>query len=352
MADKKLTKFDFVVGNPPYQNQTTDNANRQEPIYNVFMDASYSVADKVELITPARFLFNAGQTPNQWNKKMLNDEHFKVLHYEIDSEKVFPNTDIKGGVAITYRDKSVKCGAIKTFIPYNELNSICNKVKKISSAFFNEIITGQSNFNLDELYVDFPSAKNKIHSNGRSKQIRSNAFEKFPEIFINEKDEMHKFAMYGIEGRTRITKYVNDKYIEKVDINNFYKIMIPQANGSGAIGETLSTPVMGTPVMGTPVMGYTQSFIGVGKFSTELEAKNCLKYVKTKFCRAMLGTLKVTQNNAAPEIWSNVPIQDFTNKSDIDWSKSIKEIDQQLYKKYGLSEDEIKFIEEKVKEMA
>ena len=75
-----------------------------------------------------------------------------------------------------------------------------------------------------------------------------------------------------------------------------------------------------------------------------------MKYVKSKFARVLLGVLKITQDNN-PEKWSKVPVQDFTSNSDIDWSKSISEIDQQLYRKYGLSEDEINFIETKVQEM-
>ena len=73
-------KFDFVIGNPPYQDNTKgDNDSFAPPIYDKFMDAAYSIADKVELIHPARFLFNAGSTPKKWNKKMLEDEHFKIL---------------------------------------------------------------------------------------------------------------------------------------------------------------------------------------------------------------------------------------------------------------------------------
>ncbi|WP_022932097.1 hypothetical protein [Treponema bryantii] len=85
-------------------------------------------------------------------------------------------------------------------------------------------------------------------------------------------------------------------------------------------------------------------------FETQVEAENCMKYIKTKFARAMLGTLKVTQDNPR-ETWLNVPIQDFTATSDINWNKSIPEIDKQLYKKYGLSADEVEFIESKVREM-
>ena len=76
-----------------------------------------------------------------------------------------------------------------------------------------------------------------------------------------------------------------------------------------------------------------------------------MRYLKSKLTRALLGTLKITQNNSS-DVWKNVPLQDFTKKSDIDWSKSILEIDKQLYKKYGLSKEEIAFIEEKVQPMA
>ena len=122
-------KFDFVIGNPPYQDNTSgDNETYAPPIYHLFMDTAYSISDKVELIHPARFLFNAGSTSKDWNKKMLNDPHFKVLYYEQDSSKVFANTDIKGGIAITYRSASDNFGVIEMFTSFPELNSILQKV--------------------------------------------------------------------------------------------------------------------------------------------------------------------------------------------------------------------------------
>ena len=75
-----------------------------------------------------------------------------------------------------------------------------------------------------------------------------------------------------------------------------------------------------------------------------------MSYIKTKFARTMLGTLKVTQDNPR-DTWANVPMQDFTSNSDIDWNKSIPEIDQQLYAKYGLDVLEIEFIESMIKPM-
>jgi type II restriction enzyme len=125
-----------------------------------------------------------------------------------------------------------------------------------------------------------------------------------------------------------------------------YKVIVPRANGSGALGETLSSPVVLKPNE-----GYTQTFIGIGAFDNENEANNALKYLKTKFSRTMLSVLKNTQHNEK-DTWRKVPLQDFTDNSDIDWSKAIPEIDKQLYKKYGLTQEEIDFIETNVKEMA
>jgi hypothetical protein len=93
-----------------------------------------------------------------------------------------------------------------------------------------------------------------------------------------------------------------------------------------------------------------KTFITIGTFSEQSEADACLKYVKSKFTRAMLGVLKITQHNPA-KVWKYVPLQDFTNASDIDWSKPIPEIDQQLYSKYKFDADEIAFIELHIKPM-
>ena len=122
-------------------------------------------------------------------------------------------------------------------------------------------------------------------------------------------------------------------------------MFVPKSNGSGAIGEVLSTPLIGEPLIGG-----TQTFISIGAFDSRSEAEACLKYIKTKFARTMLGILKVTQDNPK-DTWRFVPLQDFTSGSDIDWSQSVAEIDRQLYKKYALTPDEIAFIEEKVSPM-
>ena len=341
-------KFDFCIGNPPYQVEMEgENETYMQPIYDRFIDASYDVADKVELIHPARFLSNAGATPKQWNEKMLSDNHFKVLKYEASSKNIFPNTDIKGGVAITYHDITKEFEPIRIFISDDSLRRVYNKLwknKEISS--FESIVHLQMGFNLKKLYELYPQSEQLIGDPGKNRRLRSNIFSQMPEVFTEKKKSEDDVKILGVISNKRCYRYVNRAVLD--DIDNYldmYKVIVPASNGSGAIGEVLSTPLIGTPLIGT-----TQTFIVIGGFETELEANACLKYVKTKLARVMLGILKVTQGNP-PEKWHFVPMQDFTDKSDIDWTKSVHEIDLQLYKKYGLSDDEIEFIETHVKEM-
>ena len=105
------------------------------------------------------------------------------------------------------------------------------------------------------------------------------------------------------------------------------------------------------PAIGEPNDVATDTFLCVGAFNSKSEAEALLKYINGKFSRVLLGILKVSQDNS-PDKWKYVPLQDFTAHSDIDWSKSVAEIDRQLYRKYDLTADEIEFIETHVKEMA
>lgn len=337
--------FDVIVGNPPYQETmagTSDN-----PIYNLFYDNAFELCNKVSLITPARYLFKAGKTPKDWNEKMLNDEHFKVVFYEQDSSKLFPDTDIKGGLAITYRDANKNFGKIGFFTNYKELNGILEKVRKSNFKTLADLVYAPESYRLTKkLHEEHPEIKSKL-SKGHDFDVTSNIFSKLNELFTNEKpnDGNDYIQIFGLEGSNRVYKYIRNDYIMPHDNLMKYKVFVPKSNGSGAIGEVLSTPLIGQPLI-----GHTQTFISIGSFDTEYEANSLLKYLKTKFARTMLGTLKVTQDNKKAT-WLNVPLQDFTANSDIDWSKSVSEIDKQLYKKYGLSKDEIEFVESKVREM-
>ena len=140
-------------------------------------------------------------------------------------------------------------------------------------------------------------------------------------------------------------------YITTADNLSKYKVIISKADGAaGKIGNPIPARVLGKVEIGKPNLAYTDTFIGIGNFDTLDEAEACMKYVKSRFARTMLCTKKVTQDNSK-ELWANVPLQDFTSSSDINWSCSISEIDKQLYAKYNLSDEEVKFIEAMIKPM-
>lgn len=345
----KKMKFDYIIGNPPYQDNTLgENETFAPPIYNVFMESSYNLADKVELIHPARFLFNAGSTPKSWNQKMLHDRHFKILKYESDCKSFFIHSEIKGGISISYRDKTADYGEIGIFTQYPELNSILRKVTshKDFSDFSKVVITRTAYRLTKKLHEDYPEAIGQL-SDGHAYDMSSNIFERLPQVFQDSKpdDGLEYISILGRINNSRIYKFIRREYVNDVINLDKYKVFMPGANGNGTFGEIISSPM----VVG-PGVGSTETFISIGAYEGKYEAENTLKYIKTKITRALLNILKATQANT-PEKWRCVPLQDFTDNSDIDWSKSIAEIDKQLYKKYGLSQEEINFIEKNVKEM-
>lgn len=333
-------KFDVVIGNPPYQQSAKGASTRSEPIYPQFMDLSYKISDLVSLITPARFLFNAGQTSKAWNYEMLHDSHLKVILYEQNSGKIFPNTDIKGGIAITLRDSNSKFGAIGMFTPYEELNSITKRIENLHSRSLSAIVSSRGNYRFsDKLFNDHPDIKS-ILGKGTGNMIVSNSFEKLPDIFVSKEID-NSFKFLGRSNSKRIWKYINTDFVKSNTYIYKFNVVIPKSNGNGILGEALSSPLILKPNEGA-----TDTFISIGKFSSLDEAQALYKYIKTKFCRILLSVRKITQDNPK-STWEYVPLQDFTSNSDIDWSKSVSNIDQQLYKKYNLSKKEIDFIETK-----
>ena len=354
--DVRNMKFDYVIGNPPYQDEQISNdtddskKNYAPPVYDKFMEAAFAVSDYVELIHPARFLFNAGSTPKAWNQKMLEDEHFKILMYEEDGSKIFPSlsTPLRGGVTISCRNKRANYGAILAFTKYQEVNNILHKVTSSSTySSLMDIVYSRTSYRLtDIMHEENPFAIHRV-SKGHAYDMSSNIMSLIPEIFLDNKpqDQKEYISILGRIGNRRLYKYIRRDYVKHVDNLDYYKVYVAQANGSGEFGDTLSEPVVEKPGVGA-----TETFLSIGKLNTEKEALALQKYIKTKFARTMLSVLKVTQNGNKP-VWKYVPLQDFTPASDIDWSQPIPDIDRQLYRKYGLTDEEIAFIESHVKEM-
>lgn len=340
-------KFDYVIGNPPYQDEAIgENKTFAPPIYHTFLDGAFQVSKTALLVHPARFLFDAGSTPHEWNRKMLADPHFKVLHYEPDASTFFPTTEIKGGVAITLHDATRVFGSIEIFTPYPKLNTILHKVQQAHFRSLGTMVFTAYSYHLtDQLHTDHPDAASSL-SVGHAYDIKSNTLERLPGIFLATRpDDGHAYVrIFGRIGTERVYRFLRRDYVNRPKNLDKWKVFVPKSNGSFAFD------ILSKPIVAPPEVGHTETFMSIGCFDTEVEAQSCLKYICTKFARAMLGILKITQDNP-PEKWKYVPLQDFTPSSDLDWSQPVAGIDRQLYAKYGLSEEEIAFVETHVREM-
>lgn len=334
-------KFNAVVSNPPYQVGVN-----KEPLYHHFISIGMEIGDLGTLIHPGRFLFNAGKTPKAWNQKMLNDEHFKVVKYWKKSDEVFDAVDIKGGVAVTMWDKQNVIGPIGTFVLHDELRTIQEKVESLGEESFSKLVYSRDLYQLTELfYKENPELEGR-QSKGHRFDLGTTAFSLFPEVFSDEKPAGDGYALVvGRENDTRIAKWIKKEYLKLPDNFESYKVVVPKSNGSGHFGESLSSPFVAAPFH-----AQNTTFLSIGKFDSIFEAEACLKYIKTKFVRCMLGILKVTQDNPK-SVWSKVPLQNFTQQSGINWDLSIPELDAALYQKYNLTQDEIDFIESNVSAM-
>ncbi len=348
-------KFDYIIGNPPYQEeQLGDNEGYSPPVYNKFLDAAFELSDKVEMIHPGRFLFNAGSTPKAWNEEMLNDTHFKILEYYANSSDLFPNTSINGGIAISYRDNKKTFNPINVFTKFDELNTILKKVTSHAdySSFSSMVYTRTAYKLTDIMHEEHPEALEQL-SKGHAYDFASNIFDRLPQLFFEDipNDGKEYIKALGRKDNKRVELYIRRDYLNTTTNTDKYKVVLAKADGAaGQIGKPIPARITGEAIVLGPNVATTESFITIGAFTDKNDAGNTYKYIRTRFTRTLLGVLKVTQE-LGPQKWQYVPMQDFSNKSDIDWSKAISEIDQQLYKKYGLNQAEIDFVETYVKEM-
>ena len=212
-------KFDVVIGNPPYQDRTIgENRTYQPPVYHLFLDEAYKLSNKVMLIHPARFLFNAGSTPKEWNQKMLHDKHFSIVMYEADCSKIFPNTEIKGGIVISYHDNTKDFGEIDVFTIYPELNSLMKKViHRADFSSISGIISGRSMYRFTKkMHDEVPDAAQRL-SRGHENDLTSNVFEKLPDVMTESlpDDTSEYYRILGRINNERAYRFVKKTNYKK-----------------------------------------------------------------------------------------------------------------------------------------
>jgi len=351
---KKDMQFDVIIGNPPYQlskateNSTSSNGAFASAIYPMFIEQASKLDPRyLIMITPSRWMTKTGQgVSDEWVDKMISENHFVEMHDYIDSTECFAGVDIMGGVSyFLYEPKYTgKCkfvshhkGVSVEIVDYldsyksgivirdSRARKIVDKVIEVEGKYYN----GQS----------FSTIVGPSHFYDKSGQLNTS----WRGYVVNE-DSEHSVKYY-------LNKRVEAKgfaWIKKSDIpkNNHtldrHKVFIPKANGS--FGE--DAPILGVPFYGEPGSVCSQTYLYIGHYHvedddlTEKECHNIISYIKTKFFRYMVSIKKNTQD-APTAVYQFVPLQDFSHL----WT------DEMLYKKYGLTEDEIAFIESMIRPM-
>ena len=345
----KDMNFDLVIGNPPYQQniaKTEGNRSLSRQLYPKFLEISLGITLRnAVLITPSRWFTADGQDNSfpYLREVIANNNHMRKI-ISFNGKSLFPNTELgdvavlvwdrnfQGNVLFEERFEGVEESAmsrplfedgIDVILPMNNLVPILKKV--ITAGDFvsiNTITTGRDVFGIP----------------GRKIVDRTTEYPfKGSYKLICAKEQIRYISSSALQKESKLTK--------------LYKVFISKANGgAGLLTDKKSNPIIGKSFVADPDVVCTDSLIVFGGYQDKLEAINLSQYLSSKFLRFMVGILKVSQN-LYQNVYRFVPLQDFTAQSDIDWSKSILEIDQQLYKKYGLSAEETAFIESKIKEM-
>ncbi len=342
-------KFNAIVGNPPYMEMDGGAQASAKPIYNHFVDIAKRIEPEyISMIIPSRW-YSGGRGLDDFREAMLKDKRIALLHDFLNPEQVFPKTNIRGGVCYFLWDENYDNNLNLTeVITHQESKapvSVLRSLKTLDSDTFirhNEAISIIEKINKQGTFKSFSNFVSPLRPFG------------FRGYFTN--DDKFRSDVSGLI--SPVTCYGKGKrigFLERNEVNtrktwiDKYKVFTPRANN---IGTELSDDNLNT-FIGAPGTICTESYIvvGIGLKLDEFSAMNLSKYFFTKFSRFMHSLAKSSQD-ATSKTYKFVPLQDFTTNSDINWSKSIPEIDKQLYEKYGLTEEEIEFIESMIKPMA
>ena len=318
-------QFDVIIGNPPYQLDDSGNGASAKPLYHLFVNQAKKLNPRyLVMIIPARW-YAGGKGLDDFRNSMLSDDRIRKIHDFNNASDCFPSVEIKGGVCyflwdrensglcevsthvgneiVSVMERKLREKDCDIFIRHNSGISILHKViSKLESSFSN-IVSSRKPFGLATNFKNFSDTE----------------FSGSIKIYANQKQG-----------------YVNRRYIER----NFnwvdsYKLFIPEAIGSGDMTKDWLKPI----IVGKNVC-CTETYLLIGPFKDMEMARNAYAYTQTKFFHFMLGLKKITQHTTN-KVYSLLPLQDFSEP----WT------DEKLYKKYGLSQEEINFIESMIRPM-
>lgn len=319
-------KFDVIIGNPPYQMNTGGSKAQAIPLYQKFVEQAKKLNPRyISMIIPSRW-FSGGFGLDSFREAMITDKRLRELCDFIEAADCFgTGVEIKGGVCYflwnrdheglchvkTYESNHIseayrylKEDGVDSFIRRNDGVSIYHKVKEFKEASVSQIVSSQKPFGLGTAFHG--------HANYRNGDVT---------VFEN--------GGIGYIAESEIPKSI--EYVNK------YKVYV-SAGYNG--GDTFPHQIIGKPILGAAGSCCTETYVMIGGFKYEQEARNLMTYIQTKFFRFMVMLLKNTQH-ALKKVYSLVPQQDFSKP----WT------DEELYAKYGLTDEEIAFIESMIKPM-
>lgn len=338
-------KFDAIVGNPPYQEIDGGHGSSSTAIYDKFVKlAKMCSPHYFSMIMPSRW-FSGGKGLDAFRNEMISDRHIRVLHDYLSSGDCFPSVQIEGGICYFVWDKNSegKC----TVVSHTGQGKLSSIERYLSENDDNIFVRNADAFSI------IKHIKANMNKSFCDLVLPRNPFGVFSiDDYIIESFEPNGYTIFGRFNGIRQVKYLNKNYMvaKNQKFINAYKVFVSKADGAaGQIGNPIPAKIIGRAEIGTPRTICTETFLTITPFDNEIEAKNVVAYMATKFFRFCVGIRK--NKNMTRDTYSDTPMQDFTENSDIDWNVSIPEIDKQLYSKYKLSPDEISFIETMIKPM-
>ncbi|OZB31649.1 MAG: restriction endonuclease [Ferrovum sp. 34-44-207] len=335
-------QFDVIIGNPPYQLNTEGHGTQARPIYHKFIEQAKTLEPKyLCMVIPARW-FSGGMGLDEFRSNMLGDSRLRVIEDFPDSNDVFPGTQIKGGVCfflwnrdnsgkvkVTTHDKGIAGKSVvrpllergaDVFIRYNEALPILKKV--IAKETKQDPLSDNLSIELPEK-MRFMNYVSSIGAFGLDSTFRGKPNQSTGDI------KVYRNGGVGYLAKSELTK-------EKHMVDK-WKVFIPRA-GSGS--DSFPHSILGKPFVGEPGSISSWTYMYIGPFSSKKETENVISYISTKLFRLLVLLHKPSQD-ATKNVYTFVPIQDFSEK----WS------DEKLYKKYGITQSEIEFINSMIRPM-
>ena len=295
------------------------------------------------MIMPSRWM-TGGKGLDAFRDMMINDKRIQIMHDFMEASALFSNVQIEGGICyflwnsryskpcMYYSHSAFEVNMVERYLNSNDSDVVIRDAGILN--ILDKVLALK-----EESFADFVLPRNPFGVYDY-------------ESYLVDHKETNSLKLFGRFENVRTTLFLSNDYVvnKNKDIAKHWKVFVSKADGAaGQIGNPIPAKIIGKAVIGDKETICTETFLAIGPFSSKQECINIVKYAETKFFRIMVGIRK--NKNMTRDTYKFVPLQDFTSQSDIDWSVSIPEIDEQLYQKYGLSDDEIAFIEKMIKPM-